>query len=156
MYCPPEDIVSWNYFWLIIKPLVEFDLKTGLGLTLLLYCFNIKSKLLILQLNTRNLHSKNKCHTHFPIPSVDTRVTALMLAPFGIFCSVLKMGLLLMRGLALKKCMAGGKSALMSSSCFILNRRASSRFSASVRTMRPPVCMEASCSMRAFLWPGSG
>lgn len=76
--------------------------------------------------------------------------------PFGIFCSRPKMGLLLMRGLALKKCMAGGKSALITSSCFILKSAASSRCSASVSTIWPPVCMEASCSMRASLCLGSG
>lgn len=66
------------------------------------------------------------------------------------------MGLVLMRGLALKKCMAGGKSALTSSSCFIFNRRVFSRNSASVSTICPPVCMEASSWIRNSLCVGSG
>lgn len=76
--------------------------------------------------------------------------------PFGIFWRMLKMGLDLMRGLALKKCMAGGDSAPDNSFCFIFNRRASSRCSASLSTICPPVCMEASRWIRASLWRGSG
>lgn len=76
--------------------------------------------------------------------------------PLGIFWSTLKIGLALMRVLALKKCKAGGKSALQSSSCFSFIRTEFSRCSVSVSTICPPICMEASSLMRASLWRGSG
>ena len=76
--------------------------------------------------------------------------------PLGIFCSRLKMGLVLMSCLALKKCMAGGNSGLIISSIFILNRSVSSCCSASVSTICPPVCMEVSSCIRASLSRGSG